>query len=189
MKFDLYASKVTRVASLEFIFPVVTKTTLSARYLFRSKSRHELEAIGKVSNVNCTCKYHFIAFPTTYDTVCYLLFNHVLNSTQLLQVSYLDSSLKPASCRSISDSSPLDIPSLSLPSANILCKTSSGLNLELLDLFATEAIVKCISRFLKIASCGHIASCPAQTRSVIGLECWCALFKIWRKSNVTRIFA
>ena len=104
MKFDLYASKVTRVASLEFIFPVVTKTTLSARYLFKSKSRHELEAIGKVSNVNRTSKYHFIAFQTTYDTECYLLFDHVLNLTQLLQVSYLDFSLKPASCQSVFDS-------------------------------------------------------------------------------------
>ena len=74
MKFDLYASKVTRFASLEFIFPVVTKTTLSARYLFKSKLRHELEAIGKVSNVNRTSKYHFIAFQTTSDTECYLLF-------------------------------------------------------------------------------------------------------------------
>ena len=149
MKFDLYASKVTRVASLEFIFPVVTKTTLSARYLFKSKSRHELEAIGKVSNVNRTSKYHFIAFQTTYDTECYLLFDHVLNSTQLLQASYLDFSLKPASCRSISDSLTLDIPSLTLPSSKIRCKTSSGLNVELLDLFAAEDILMSIFKVFK----------------------------------------
>ena len=140
---DLCASKVTRVASLEFIFPVVTKTTLSARYLFKSKSRHELEAIVKVCNVNRTSKYHFIAFQTTYDTECYLLFDHVQNSTQLLHVSYLDFSLKPASCQSIFDSSTLDIPSLSLPSSKTRRKTSSRLNVELLDLFAAEDILKC----------------------------------------------